>query len=179
MPPQFTADQTSFMRDLALPILKIEHDTTRRVIQAIPADKADYRPDSVSRTALDLAWHIVASERRFLTAVAAGGFDYTAVQRPESVTTPAAIAGWFDESFAAGLQKVQAATGDQLAKLLDFRGMFQLPAASFLQISMNHTIHHRGQLTMYLRPMGAKVPSIYGESYDASQDRLAREGKAK
>jgi len=39
---------------------------------------------------------------------------------------------------------------------------------------LNHSIHHRGQLSMYLRPMGAKVPSIYGESYDA---RIEREAK--
>lgn len=167
------------LRDLALPALKIEHDTTRRVIQAIPPDKADHRPDSVSRTALELAWHIVASEKRFLAAIAAGAFDYTPIPRPESITTPDGVAAWFDESFAAGLQKVQALGGEQLAKVLDFRGIFQLPAATFLQISMNHTIHHRGQLTMYLRPMGARVPSIYGESYDAAQDRLAREGKPK
>jgi uncharacterized damage-inducible protein DinB len=56
--------------------------------------------------------------------------------------------------------------------------MFQMPAVSFLTLSQNHTIHHRGQLSTYLRPMGGKVPSIYGESYDAAQARAAREGKA-
>jgi len=179
MPLPLTPDQTALMRDLAVPALKLEHETTRRVIQAIPPEKADYRPDSVGRTALELAWHIVASEKRFLNAIAAGGFDFSPIPRPESITTPIGVATWFDETFAAGLQKIQALGGEQLAKVLDFRGMFQAPAAAFIQISMNHTIHHRGQLTMYLRPMGAKVPSIYGESYDAAQDRLAREGKPK
>jgi uncharacterized damage-inducible protein DinB len=57
--------------------------------------------------------------------------------------------------------------------------MFQFPAIAFIQLALNHTVHHRGQLSMYLRPMGAKVPSIYGESYDATQARLAKEaGKA-
>ena len=42
-----------------------------------------------------------------------------------------------------------------------------LPAVVYVQIGLNHSIHHRGQLSMYLRPMGAKVPSIYGESYDS------------
>ena len=179
MPPQLTSDQTALMRDLAVPALKIEHETTRRVIQAIPPEKADYRPDSVGRTAMELAWHIVASEKRFLSAIAAGGFDFSPIPRPDSITTPIGVATWFDETFAAGFQKLQALGGEPLAKVLDFRGLFQAPAAAFIQISMNHTIHHRGQLTMYLRPMGAKVPSIYGESYDATQDRLAREGKPK
>jgi uncharacterized damage-inducible protein DinB len=56
--------------------------------------------------------------------------------------------------------------------------MFQLPAVGFIQLALNHSIHHRGQLSMYLRPMGAKVPSIYGESHDTTQARLAKEGKA-
>jgi uncharacterized damage-inducible protein DinB len=49
--------------------------------------------------------------------------------------------------------------------------MFQYPAVLYLQFALNHSIHHRGQLSVYLRPMGAKVPSIYGESYDDSQAR--------
>jgi uncharacterized damage-inducible protein DinB len=61
---------------------------------------------------------------------------------------------------------------------MDFRGMFQLPAVGFIQLALHHTIHHRGQLSVYLRPMGGKVPSIYGESYDATQARLPKESKA-
>jgi uncharacterized damage-inducible protein DinB len=45
-------------------------------------------------------------------------------------------------------------------------GMFNLPAVMYLQFMLNHSIHHRGQLSSYLRPMGAKVPSIYGGSFD-------------
>ncbi|MBZ5651977.1 MAG: DinB family protein, partial [Acidobacteriia bacterium] len=84
----------------------------------------------------------------------------------------------FDESFAANLQKLEGLSGEPLVRMIDFRGMFQLPAVGFIQLALNHTIHHRGQLSVYLRPMGAKVPSIYGESYDATQARLAKESKA-
>jgi len=63
--------------------------------------------------------------------------------------------------------------GEQLAKIVDFRGMFQWPAVKFLVFGLHHTIHHRGQLSAYLRSMGAKVPSIYGESYDAAEARKA------
>ena len=58
-------------------------------------------------------------------------------------------------------------------KTADFRGLFQLPAVVYLHTASIHSIHHRGQLSMYLRPMGAKVPAIYGESYDSTQARLA------
>jgi len=176
--PQLTPDQAKFILDTALPTLKSEHETTRRVIEAIPLDKGDYRPDPVSKTALELAWHIVAAEKRFLGGIPAGAFDFSPIHRPESITNSAGIAAWFDETFAANLKKLEGLSGESLMKLLDFRGMFQRPAATFLQLALNHTIHHRGQLCMYLRPMGAKVPSIYGESYDATQDRLAKESKA-
>ena len=63
--------------------------------------------------------------------------------------------------------------GESLVKPVNFRGMFTRPAVTYLQMGLHHTIHHRGQLSAYLRSMGAKVPSIYGESYDATQARLA------
>jgi uncharacterized damage-inducible protein DinB len=125
-----------------------------------------------------LAWHIVAAEKRFLLGVCTGAFDFNPISRPDSVRDSAAIAAWFDKTFAENLQQVEQLNGEQLTKAIDFRGLFQLPAVGYLQLSLNHTVHHRGQLSMYLRPMGAKVPSIYGESYDATQARLAKESKA-
>jgi len=175
---QFTPDQAKLILVAALPTLKSEHQTTRRVIEAIPLDKGDYRPDPVSKTALELAWHIVAAEKRFLSGIPVGAFDFSPIHRPESITNSAGIAAWFDESFAANLQKLEGLSGEPLVRMIDFRGMFQLPAVGFIQLALNHTIHHRGQLSVYLRPMGAKVPSIYGESYDATQVRLAKESKA-
>jgi len=176
--PQLTPDQAKFIRDRALPTLQNEHQTTKRVIEAIPLDKGDYRPDAISRTALELAWHIVAAEKRFLGGISAGAFDFTPIHRPDSIKNSAGIAAWFDESFAANLHRLQDLSGEQLVKSIDFRGIFQLPAVAFIQVALNHTIHHRGQLSMYLRPMGAKVPAIYGESYDTAQERLAKESKA-
>jgi uncharacterized damage-inducible protein DinB len=148
------------------------------VIEAIPLDKGDYRLEPVAKSALELAWHIVAAEDRFHKAICTGKFDFTPNTRPDSINNAAKIAAWFDESFKANIKQVGGLSGEQLTKSIDFRGMFQMPAVSFLQLSQNHSIHHRGQLSTYLRPMGGKVPSIYGESYDAAQARAAREGKA-
>jgi uncharacterized damage-inducible protein DinB len=83
------------------------------------------------------------------------------------------VGAWYAGAFARDIDQVRALPADALVKTIDFRGMFQFPAVVYLQIGLNHSIHHRGQLSMYLRPMGAKVPSIYGESYDAAQARLA------
>ena len=177
-PSQLTPDQAKFVLSMALPTLRNEHQTTKRVIEAIPLDKGDYRPDAVSKTALELAWHIVASEHRFFSGIPVGAFDFSPIPRPESAANSAGIAAWFEESFAGNLRKLEELSGEQLARSMDFRGMFQLPAVGFVQLALNHTIHHRGQLSVYVRPMGGKVPSIYGESYDATQARLAKESKA-
>jgi uncharacterized damage-inducible protein DinB len=175
---QITPDQAKFLLAITIPTLKNEHQTTKRVFEAIPSQNSDYRPDPACKTALELAWHIVAAEKRFFNAVSTGAFDFTPMPRPENVRTPADIAAWSDASFADGIQALEGLSGEQLVKIIDFRGMFQLPAVSYIQFIMNHTIHHRGQLSTYLRPMGGKVPSIYGESYDAAQARQAREAKA-
>jgi uncharacterized damage-inducible protein DinB len=175
---QLTPEQAKLILSLAVPTLKNEHQTTKRVIEAIPLDKGDYRPDNISKTALELAWHIVVAENRFFSGISAGALDFTPFHRPESVRSAADICHWFDETFTANVENLDTIGGEQLVKLIDFRGLFQLPAVAFLQVAMNHTIHHRGQLSMYLRPMGAKVPAIYGESYDTAQARLVKEEKA-
>ena len=170
-------DQAAFLlNDVFLPNLKNEHRLTKNVIEAIPLDKGDYCPDEISMTALALAWHIVATEMRFLNAVAAGAFDFTPMPRPESVKNSADLAAWYADNFASHLDTITKLSNDQLVKIVDFRGMFQLPAVMFLNFMMHHTVHHRGQLSMYLRPMGAKVPAIYGESYDSKAARMAAQG---
>jgi len=158
---------------LYLPGLKNEQRATKAVIEAIPAAKADYRPDTVSKSAMDLAWHIVATEMRFMDAVLAGAFDFTPRPRPDSVTSPAALTAWYAENSEPRFEKLKAMSDEQLLKIVDFRGLFQLPAVMYLGFVTNHSIHHRGQLSVYLRPMGAKVPAIYGESYDSAEAKKA------
>ena|SRR5438445_489031 len=168
-----TPDQAKLiLNSVGLPTLHAEHPVTRSIIAAIPADKGDYRPDSIARSAIDLAWHIVTAENRFLEAVLSGVFDLTPRPRPDMVRSPAEVNAWYQERFAGNVERLKAVSGEQLVKRIDFRGLFQFPAVIYIQVGLSHTVHHRGQLSMYLRPMGAKVPSIYGESYDA---RVARE----
>ncbi len=165
--------QGTFLLQMALPTLKNEYRVTRSVIEAIPLNKGDYRPDPASKTALELAWHIAAAQHRFLGGIADGGFDFSPINRPESVRNSADIAAWFGDSFAKNCDRVAALSGEALVKVLDFRGLFQLPAVMYLQFDINHEIHHRGQLSTYLRPMGGKVPAIYGESYDSAEAKKA------
>jgi uncharacterized damage-inducible protein DinB len=166
-------EQATFLLQMALPALKNEHCVTRKIIEAVPADKGDYRPDAVSKSALDLAWHIASAENFFMHAVAAGEFNPTGGKRPDTIRSAADVAAWYGEAFQTNFDRLTNLSSEQLLKILDFRGIFQYPAVLYLQFAINHSIHHRGQLSVYLRPMGVKVPSIYGESYDDEQARKA------
>ena len=157
-----------FLETIALPWMKNEHPLTKRVIEAVPVDKGDYRPDSISRTAFELAWHIASAENRFIDAVASGRFDFTGT-KPEWVRNSADVARWYAENFETNMKRVEQLSDEELVKVVDFRGIRQFPAVIHLLSGQNHSIHHRGQLSLYLRPMGAKVPSIYGLSYDDAQ----------
>jgi len=163
------------LHSFGIPSLQAERPVTRTVIAAIPTGKADYRPDPITRSAIDLAWHIVTAENRFLEAVAAGLFDLNPWERPASVRTPADINAWYDDRSARSVERLTTLSPDDLVRPIDFRGLFRFPAVIYVSLALNHSIHHRGQLSMYLRPMGAKVPSIYGESYDAREAREHRE----
>ena len=176
--PNMQPDQASFLLSLYLQGLQGEHKITKSVIAAIPLDKGDYRPDAISKSALDLAWHVAATEMRFMDAVTAGEFDFTPNPRPASIGNSEDLNRWYTDNFGPRFEKVAALSADQLLKIVDFRGLFQLPAVMYLNFVVHHTIHHRGQLSMYLRPMGAKVPSIYGESYDAAEARKAAQQSA-
>jgi uncharacterized damage-inducible protein DinB len=141
-----------------------ELEITKKVIAAIPDEKSDYKPDSNARTAKELAWHLANSDIQFLDGIADLNFSMeTPEHKPQ---TTAEIVAWYDENFARGVARVAAMTPEQLLTPINFFGVFNLPAVMYLGFLNNHCIHHRGQLAAYLRPMGAKVPSIYGGSYD-------------
>ena len=168
-----TPEQAKFLFEFKLPAVKNEYAVTRSVIEAIPQSGGEYRPDPNSKTAMELAWHIVAAEHRFYGGIAAGAFDFTPNHRPETVKTPAQIGQWYGESFGKNLEALTRLSGEQLAKTLDLRGLLQLPAVAYLQFSLHHSVHHRGQLSTYLRAMGGRVPAIYGESYDSAEAKKA------
>jgi uncharacterized damage-inducible protein DinB len=176
---QMQPEQAAFLlRDIFLPGLESEHRITKSIIEAIPLDKGDYRPDEISKSSMDLAWHIVVAEMRFIDAVPAGEFDISPRPRPDWIRNSADLSAWYAENFAARVAKLKTLSNEQLLKPVDFRGLFTWPAVMYLNFVMHHTAHHRGQLSMYLRPMAAKVPSIYGESFDAAEARKAKQQSA-
>ena len=161
--PALTEDFALAFRDMKLHAMPGEMQTTKKVISAVPDSGHDYRPDPKARTAKELAWHIAAEDVKFLDGIANLAFNTKAGPAP---ATTAEMVAWYETNFNRALARVQAMTGAQLLTPIDFFGAFNMPAVMYLNFTNNHIIHHRGELAVYLRPMGSKVPSIYGPSAD-------------
>lgn len=159
-------DQALFLIKFFAPEIEQELQTTKKVINAIPVDKLDYKPDSKSKSAFELAWHIASSDVWFIDAIAKGDFNYTEQPIPAEIKTPHDISSWYDKNLINALNKVKALTAEAAIKPINFFNIANLPAVVYLGWMIKHSVHHRGQLSTYLRPMGSKVPSIYGGSAD-------------
>ena len=160
--PEFVATYCA----MTLDGVALEMETTKKVIAAVPDSKRDHRPDPHARTAWELAWHIADADVHFLDSIADMKFTMTEPVRPDKPTNIAELVAWYDREMKRGISRVRAMSPAQLASPVDFAGVFNLPAAFYLGFLNNHSIHHRGELATYLRPMGSKVPQIYGGSYD-------------
>jgi len=164
-------DQAKIIFDALLPQFKAEYKTTLRVLQAVPADKGEYRPDERSMTALDLAWHIASADIFFMHLASKTPMQGDGT-RPAELANGPAVAAFYAENFPKALTLIENITGEQLVEEIEFH-TFKTTALGYLQLNLVHGVHHRGQLSAYLRPMGAKVPSIYGGSADEPMSAAA------
>jgi uncharacterized damage-inducible protein DinB len=152
-------------RDLMLMGLSNEMKATKRVLGAVPDANRDYRPDPNARSAQELAWHLASADVQMLDETA----DRKFVMEPrfkDEPNTSAELASWYEKNFSRAIERVRSMSVEELLTPVDFYGAFNLPVVFYLAFVNNHSIHHRGQLATYLRPMGSKCPSIYGGSYD-------------
>jgi uncharacterized damage-inducible protein DinB len=162
-----------FVHTALLGLLKNESRTTKCVLAAVPDTNLDYRPDPCAKTARELLRHLASADNFFLKSVIDGAFVTGSVKIPENVESPQEVAEWYANEHERNLEALSKLSGEQLSRSVDFFGRFQRPAYAFLQAGLLHAVHHRGQLSGYLRPMGGKVPAIYGESYDSAQAKKA------
>lgn len=176
---ELTAEQAHlFVHDGILGILKNESRMTKSVLAAVPDANLDYRPDPSAKSANELLRHIASADNWFLKSVIDGVFVPGSVKIPEDVKSPEQVVEWYASEHAKNFDAVTRMSGEQLIQIMDFRGLFKNQAFTFLLAGLLHTIHHRGQLSTYLRPMGGKVPAIYGESYDSAQAKKAAQALA-
>jgi uncharacterized damage-inducible protein DinB len=138
-----------------------EAKTTRNVISRIP-EGSDYRPDPKSRTAQEIAWQIVCEEKMIIEALENGKAEWAP---PPVPATMKEILNAYVEQSDAVIQRWNALPAERWGGVLEFFGK-ERPGSPMAWGFLFDIVHHRGQITTYLRPMGAKVPQIYGPSGD-------------
>ncbi|MGH9721668.1 MAG: DinB family protein [Bryobacteraceae bacterium] len=161
----YDAEQMKFIATFLIGAIEGEIPITKKMLAAVPESQAGFKLGDKGRTAKDLMWHIVESDIWFCDGIAAGEFSMPESAAP-APNTAAEIVAYYEKNFPAALGKVKALSGEQLAKPINFFNAFNMPAGMYLNFLSAHSIHHRGQLSTYVRAMNARVPSIYGGSAD-------------
>lgn len=138
-----------------------ESKTTRNVFARVP-EGSDYRPDPKSRTAREIAWQIVYEERMLVETLERGQTDWAPPPVPETMKDVLAVHAAQSDEHARRLTALPPSRWDAT---VDFFGR-PVPAADVAWGFLLDIVHHRGQISTYLRPMGSTVPQIYGPSAD-------------
>ncbi len=138
-----------------------ESKTTRNVLARIP-ERSDYRPDPKSRTANEIAWQIVCEERMIIEALESGKAEWAPPPMPATMKE---VLDAYDKQSEGMNQRWKALPAARWDGTLEFFGS-QRPASPMAWSFLFDIVHHRGQITTYLRPMGSTVPQIYGPSGD-------------
>ena len=160
-------EHAKVVAEFLLSALEHEIKTTTSVLSAVPPDQLTYQADPKSKSALGLLRHIALEDEWILNAVADGQFSAVPDDSDTcGISTPADAVARYNERIPAAIARVRALPDDALVKPVDFFGNI-LPAVVVLSVMLRHSIHHRGQLSCYIRPMGGKIPSIYGPTADA------------
>jgi uncharacterized damage-inducible protein DinB len=138
-----------------------ETRTTRNVLARIP-EGSTYRPDPKSRTAHEIAWQIVCEEKMIIDALESGRAEWAPPPMPETMN---AVLEAYETQSAGMATRWEALPAERWRGQLEFFGK-QRPASPMAWSFLFDIVHHRGQITTYLRPMGSTVPQIYGPSGD-------------
>ncbi len=161
---------TTNMPAIPLAEFDLEMKTTRSLIEIVPDDRATWKPHPKSFSMGHLAqllswmpgWITVGLRASHLDLNEAGGYS--------TETTDTLLKG-FDKNVAEAREALSAVTGDALAapwslKMGD-KVLFTQPKGEQVRSNLNHLIHHRGQLTVYLRLVDVPLPPVYGPTADS------------
>ena len=160
--------------DALLPEFDREMGVTRRLLERLPDGQFGWQPHPRSMTLGRLSEHLAELPQWVGTAVRESGLDLAAARRPDEYQPPAsraAVLAMFDANVTAARASLAGRTdGELMAPWTLRRGehtVFTMPKAGVLRaFVLNHIIHHRGQLSVYLRLHDVPLPSIYGPSAD-------------
>lgn len=167
-----SADQVTAIAQAMATLWMNEIPATVKVLAAVPDEQRDFRPHEKSRSAWELAVHIATADYWFIDCIEKGAFAFdpaAAKQAEGQFQRIADVAAFYESTIPGRIERLRDLPADQLGVMVDFFGMMNMPRAAWIGFANNHSVHHRGQLSAYLRSMSAKVPDIYGPSADSPQ----------
>ncbi len=152
-------------------IAEFRHEaaTTLRMLERIPADALEFRPHEKSRTLGEIALHIANLPGLFIAPLDREEFDRDDYR--VSVTPNSDLIERFSRNSVDALRTLKSLTNDALFSSWKYKSgdtvIFEMPRlAAIRAMALNHLIHHRGQLSVYLRMLGIPLPGAYGPSAD-------------
>jgi uncharacterized damage-inducible protein DinB len=156
--------------ELLLQELEAEAQTTRRVLERVPGDRLTWKPHAKSMSLGQLALHLASVPGAIAEMSRISPFPMPKFEQP-SAASAAELVPALDQSVAKANTILREMDDADLAKIWrvvdgEREVMAMQIGALFRTIMLNHWYHHRGQLSVYLRQVGALVPSIYGPSAD-------------
>lgn len=163
------------IRDAFLPEFDHEMATTRKTLERVPESNTDWKPHDKSMSMGRLAGHLAELPSLVPLALERDSMDFrppgAPPRQPNVMSTRAKLLEDFDKNVAAARGAIAKSSDDDLKKIFTLQAggktIFSLPRTAALRsFVMNHVIHHRGQLSVYLRLNNVPVPSIYGPSAD-------------
>ncbi|MDQ6756378.1 MAG: DinB family protein [Bacteroidota bacterium] len=149
-----------------------ESASTRKILQRVPEEHFDWKPHEKSFTLGRLATHIAELSGYISTALTTNELDFSIREYvPRQAATSSELMQIFEENFSKSKEELQKATDDVFMQKWKLRNgdhiIFDLPKSAVLRtFAINHLIHHRAQLSVYLRLLNVPVPGMYGPSAD-------------
>jgi len=163
------------LNEALLPEFDKEMAGTRKCLERVPDDKFDWKPHAKSMTMRQLALHLALFPNWLAETLVTTSFDYAPTSgegyKPPVVNTHQELLEIFDRDVAKAREGLKGASDAQLMEnwslLAGGKTIFSMPrTAVFRGMIMNHMIHHRAQLGVYLRLNDIAVPALYGPSAD-------------
>ena len=163
------------LRDTILPEFDHEMATTRKTLERVPEGKPDWKPHEKSMTISRLAGHLAELPMFAVMTFQGDSFDFQAPGappvQPTMMTSRKQLLELFDKNVAAARAAIAKASDEHLLKpwslLMGGKTLLTMPRIAVLRsFVMNHLIHHRAQLGVYLRLNDVPVPALYGPSAD-------------
>ena len=151
--------------------LESEARATRECLERVPMDKSDWKPHEKSMPLGYLAMMVAEIPKWILYTIEKGEIDFGSFEHAKLETTEDLITA-FDKNMVDVRKAFETLTDEGLKETFSLKNkgelLFSSPKDESISQSINHLVHHRGQLTVYLKMLGEKIPSIYGPSADVA-----------